>query len=108
MFGCCSLTSQNTVEGWALFTRLKRSGQLHSEFNLLPRENYICEDSGLGEEDIVDTKLPRLMRLYLDYGAKICSQPAIDREFKTIDYLALFDFQDIPDKLMKVFKKDIA
>jgi len=108
MFGCCSLTSQDMFEGWALFTRLKRAGHLHPEIHVTPREGYACDNNSPGEEEIVDTQLPRLMRLYLDYGARICSDPAIDREFKTIDYLALFDLNDIPEKMMKVFKKDLA
>lgn len=35
------------------------------------------------------------MRAYLSFGAKICSEPAIDREFKTIDFLAIFDFESL-------------
>jgi putative hemolysin len=52
--------------------------------------------------------IPRLIRLYLDYGARMCSEPALDRDFKTIDFLALFDLQDLPPKLMKMFKKDLT
>jgi putative hemolysin len=108
MFGCCSLTSQDPEEGWALYTRLIRSGNVLPIVNLSPRPDYICEMVECSEEIVAGSEMPRLMRLYLDYGATICSQPALDRAFKTIDYLALFDLQDIPPKLMKVFKKDIA
>lgn len=107
MFGCCSLNSQDMMEGWALYTRLQRAGNLHPDIYVKSREGYTCEKNSPGEEEIVDMQLPRLMRLYLDYGAMICSEPAIDREFKTIDYLALFDLRDIPEKMMKVFKKDL-
>lgn len=108
MFGCCSLNSQNLTEGWALYTRLLRTGNLHPDFLLPARPAYDCEEIQVDEEAIAGTEFPRLMLLYLDYGAKICSEPAIDRDFKTIDFLALFDLEDIPPKLMKVFKKDIA
>lgn len=108
MFGCCSLNSQDLTEGWALFTRLKRAGNLHPDFLLPARPDYDCEEMQVDEEAVAGTEFPRLMMLYLDYGAKICSEPAIDRDFKTIDFLALFDLQDIPPKLLKVFKKDIA
>ncbi|MDA3873331.1 MAG: GNAT family N-acetyltransferase [Kiritimatiellae bacterium] len=108
MFGCCSLASQDPVEGWALFTRLQRAGNVLPDFNLDARPDYVCEQMEFGEENIAGSEMPRLMRLYIDYGANICSQPALDRAFKTIDYIALFDLHDIPPKLMKVFKKDIA
>ena len=42
-----------------------------------------------------DVKLPKLFSLYLRYGAKVCGAPAIDRIFKTIDYLVLFDREDL-------------
>ena len=37
---------------------------------------------------------PKLLRAYLGVGAKICSAPAIDREFGTIDFLTILDCQN--------------
>jgi putative hemolysin len=42
---------------------------------------------------------PRLFRAYLDVSARLCGPPAIDREFKTIDFLTLIDLQHVPDRL---------
>ena len=106
-FGCCSLTSQDPIEGWALYTRLKRAGHLLPDMSIPVREAFICESEELTEFQIADVMIPRLMRLYLDYGALICSEPAIDREFKTIDFLALFDLNHLPPKLRKIFQKDL-
>jgi putative hemolysin len=39
---------------------------------------------------------PRLLRAYLNIGAKVCAAPAMDREFKTIDFLTLMDLQNLP------------
>jgi len=36
---------------------------------------------------------PKLLRAYLSIGAKICGPPAVDREFKTIDFLTLLDLE---------------
>ena len=35
--------------------------------------------------------IPRLFRTYLRFGVKVCGPPAIDRQFKTIDYFVIFD-----------------
>ena len=43
-------------------------------------------------------EIPRLMRIYFLYGAKICSPPAIDRLFKTIDFITLIDIQEMDAK----------
>ena len=90
-----------------MFKRLKRSGTLHPNYLLTAREAYVCEKVEISEEMLLDTEMPRLMRLYIDYGTRICSEPAIDREFKTIDYLVLFDVKHIPGKLLKIFKGDV-
>jgi len=44
-------------------------------------------------------KTPRLLRTYLELAAKICGPPAIDREFRTIDFLTLLDLEEIPARL---------
>jgi putative hemolysin len=107
-FGCCSLTSQNPVDGWALHTRLRRADHLSPRFSIQAREAYQCPACEPTEIDIADVVMPRLMRLYLDYGAVMCSEPALDRDFKTIDFLAFFDRSQLPPKLLKVFQKDLA
>ena len=48
--------------------------------------------------------MPRLMRAYLSVGAKICSPPALDRAFKTIDYLAFFDLDVLTPRAMSYFQ----
>ncbi|HBF35140.1 TPA: hypothetical protein DDW35_11325, partial [Candidatus Sumerlaeota bacterium] len=36
-------------------------------------------------------KLPKLFSAYMRLGAQVISEPAIDREFKTIDFLIMLD-----------------
>ena len=45
----------------------------------------------------------RLFRAYLDISARVCGPPAIDREFKTIDFLTLVDLQALPDRVRRRF-----
>jgi putative hemolysin len=108
LFGCCSITSQNPADGWAMFERLKRAEYLHPEHLLTPREGYICEEKPFDEEIVLEVEMPRLMRLYIDYGTLISSEPAIDREFKTIDFLVLFDNHHFPEKMAKIFKGAVS
>jgi len=46
---------------------------------------------------------PKLLRAYLALGAKICGTPAIDREFKTIDFLTIVDLANLPDRVRSRF-----
>ncbi len=93
LFGCCSLTSQVEQEGVDTYSYLRRKNHLHPDIWVSPITSHIC--AAKGSPDPVDVKLPRLMKTYLSLGAKICSGPAIDRDFKTIDFLALFDFDSL-------------
>jgi len=43
--------------------------------------------------------VPHLLRL----GAKVCSEPAIDRAFKTIDFLVLFDLFEMDRQMQQMF-----
>jgi putative hemolysin len=37
------------------------------------------------------------------HGARIGGPPAIDREFKTIDFLTLFDVDAMPERMRRLF-----
>ena len=88
LFGCCSLTSQDPHEGTRVYLRLERENGLDPDIKIVPLDSHACL---VTDPDPGPDHMPRLMRTYLSLGARICSEPAIDRDFGTIDYLALFD-----------------
>jgi len=100
LFGCCSLTSQDRCEGSRVFEYLKANSHLHEEFRVSPEAGLECVGSATpGESKLpwpaesrsFEVVLPKLFKIYLRFGAKVCGPPAIDREFKTIDFLVIFD-----------------
>ena len=105
LFGCCSLTSQNPAEGIRAEKLLRNENHFHPKFYVLPHEKYICQPESLtgdaGEKDAFE--LPKLFRTYLRFGAKVCSPPALDLEFKTIDFFVLFDFAAMDEKYRQMF-----
>lgn len=108
VFGCCSLPSQDCAEGMRAMNQLVCDGYLHETLRAAPREDYICytEDflsEVLNEEGKENLKLPQLFEIYLRIGAKICGEPAIDRQFKTIDFLVIVDVKNMHRKYFKMF-----
>ena len=101
LFGCCSLTSQDPAEGQRAFAHLRRSGHLHGEYWTDCRPEYTCSAAPILSQE--KYKLPRLFRTYLKYGAKVCSPPAIDRMFKTIDYLVMLDMTSLDRRTLALF-----
>ncbi len=102
LFGCCSLTSQEPAEGNHLEEQLKKSGHQHSTLFVPVKQGFECRNS---DSDVwpVTVKVPRLFGTYLGLGAKVCSPAAIDRRFKTIDFLVMFDVHDLDSRTRKLF-----
>lgn len=92
LFGCCSISSQLAEDAWAVHAKLQGEGRLHPSWVVAPLPSHQCDPPGA---PLAKMRPPRLMRTYLSLGATICSFPAIDREFKTIDFLAIFDFESL-------------
>jgi putative hemolysin len=100
LFGCCSLTTQDPAVGAAAARRLERFR--HPSIWVPTRPGHECEappgaGRGLGAE------LPALFRTYLRYGARVVSPPAIDRDFKTIDFLVLLDVESLDEMSRRRF-----
>ena len=89
LIGCSSLTSQDPAHGRALYARFETEGHLAPvDFRTVPLPGFGLEDV----EPLAECPPPpKLLRAYLGVGARICSTPAIDREFGTIDFLTMID-----------------
>lgn len=104
LFGCCSITSQNPVEGLAYFKHLQENDFMHTEHFITVQKEYLCK-KGTQQDFNEKIKLPQLFRLYLDIGCKVCSPPALDKQFKTIDFLILLDLETISEQTKALFLK---
>jgi putative hemolysin len=103
-FGCSSLTSQDPAEGVRLYRQLVAGGMVRGDFTVPPLPAWRCEAPAAdAEEGAPPVELPALFGTYLRYGAKVCSPPAIDREFKTIDFLVLVDSHELSPRTRKLF-----
>ncbi len=102
-FGCCSLTSQDAQEGMRVLNHLQRAGHLHPTINVPPRPGFECSREGYFVVDGQEVVLPRLFQTYLRFGAQVCGAPAIDRQFKTIDFFVLFDAQEMSARTRQLF-----
>jgi putative hemolysin len=93
LFGCCSLNSQDPLAGGQLYEWLNQAGHIHSELYVAPRPGSKCIFYKTVQPPSYRS-LPSPFQTYLKRGAKICGMPAIDREFRTIDFFTLFDLEE--------------
>ena len=104
LFGCSSLTSQDEATGWRAYAQLRADGKLTPGIHVAPRPAYRCAGATLGDAQRGERfELPRLFRTYLRYGARVCSPPAIDRAFQTIDFLILLDLEGLEPRMRRLF-----
>jgi putative hemolysin len=89
LIGCSSITSQDTAVGAAAYRRLS-AHLVPQAWRTQPLPAYACP---LQPEAAQPPRIPRLLSAYLAFGAGICGPPAIDREFRTIDFLTWLDVE---------------
>ncbi len=94
LFGCCSMNSQDPLVGGQLFDWLYRSGHVHAELRVIPRPGSKCISYKTSNASSFRI-LPSSLHTYLKLGAKVCGMPAIDREFRTIDFFTILDLDEI-------------
>ncbi len=92
LLGCSSLTSQCPAEGWGLYEQLTEKFLAPSHLRTHPIGPYIMPRPTVLAEAV---KTPKLFAAYLSVGAWIAGPPALDADFKTIDFLTILDLNNM-------------
>lgn len=116
MFGCTSIKTTDKFESAMIYTWLRDQGHMTEEFSILPTKKFrfahfqACVDeideagAKYNKEKIGET-IPTLVHSYIRAGAKICGQPALDREFACIDFLTLLKVEDMSAKFARKYTR---
>jgi putative hemolysin len=100
LVGCSSLTSQDEAAGLAVYRTLAASHLAETRWQTRPHPELRCSPL---RGNAIAPPVPKLMRAYLTFGARICGDPAIDREFSTIDFLTWLDLRTMPMRALQRF-----
>ena len=100
LIGCSSLTSQEPAAGASAYSELCRKNLADTPWRTMPLPSHECPLETVTEDK---TTIPKLLRAYLTVGAKICGPPALDRHFKTIDFLTLLDIETLSPQTRERF-----
>jgi putative hemolysin len=103
LFGCCSLAGTDTETAREAWRVLHARQALHDRVIVRPRaEARALPDDGrmrpLTTAESLGAALTPLFDAYLALGAKVCSAPAVDRDFGTTDFLVLLDVEELDDR----------
>lgn len=113
LLGCVSLTTTDPVIGYAVREYLRKQGDVFTkvvkataqpDFKLPmpPAEEIDAYINGDRKAELRQW-IPPLLKGYLRLGAKFGEEPVLDKEFGAIDFLVLFDFDDMDNKYARHF-----
>lgn len=91
LIGCSSLSTVDATVGAAAWRTLG-AHLAPQALRTRPTEAFACP---LDAAAPTTPKIPRLLAIYLALGAVVCGPPAIDREFRTVDFLTLADLRRV-------------
>ena len=93
LIGCSSVPSEDPATGWAMYHRLAPF-LVAPHLRTQPAEGYRLP-APPSDTAVPEIEVPKLLKTYLAVGARICSEPAWDRAFGTIDFLTLQDMHEL-------------
>ncbi len=94
LFGCASVPTLDLDTLTALAASLRERGHLHPSLRVEAAPEFAPPVAAPAPRDASPPEIPSLMRSYFSLGARVCSGPALDREFGTADYFVVFDTAD--------------
>lgn len=105
MLGCVSLNGTDPVLGWAIHTYIAQKYSICDEFPVKPRPGFRLGKPPeakirqvLADEPALRKQIPPLFKGYIRLGGRICGDPALDRDFGTIDFFILVDIDRVPER----------
>lgn len=110
MLGCVSLNETDPGIGWALHTYISKKYSVCDDFSVSPRPGFKLDHPGedviakvLADETALCKRIPPIFKGYLRLGGLICGEPALDRDFGTIDFFILVDIEKVPARYKQHF-----
>jgi putative hemolysin len=103
IFGCSSVKTTSKKEATELLAELEFENRLDLSWNIQPLPHFSFPPEGernndetdLGSPPIQPPSLPPLFRSYLKAGAKVAGPPALDLDFKCIDFMTILKLSDL-------------
>ena len=108
LFGCSSIMTTDLTETCIVHKYLRDTCYADESLRVHPTEKYRMpgiEDcdrivaAGEHPEGAAKKLIPSLLDFYIKAGAKICGEPALDRDFKCVDFFTVLDMEHLTASL---------
>lgn len=110
LFGLSSLGTVCLEKIIALHRYFSEQSLINNEYNIKPKDEYKIPHfdqaylaSPVPLQKIDSQAIPPLLKSYINAGARICSQPVIDRDFGCSDWLTILNLRNLNERYEKKF-----
>ena len=113
LFGCASIKTTDLRESAFIYAYLRKQGNLDKDYGVVPTKNYIMPglaelanelEPTLDQDAAITDLIPPLFQSYLKMGVRVCGEPALDRDFRCIDFLTLLKMDELNPLFLRRYK----
>lgn len=91
MFGLGSVQTMNATELLNLQGEFLKQGVVSDQFYFSATQKYKLKNLESSPIESAPVEIPSLLNSYFRAGARVCSEPAIDKKFRCADFLMILD-----------------
>ncbi len=99
LFGCSSLKITEASQAKSVMNYLEEKEQLDDRFGIVPIGKFNMDLKNVEQAQMDDSEIkgliPPLLRSYFTAGSKVFGEPALDLDFKCIDFLTILDMDHL-------------
>ena len=99
LFGCSSIKIEKACESKSILNYFHEEGNGSDEFQIRPIGKFNMNMDQVQASDLeaseVKTLIPPLLRSYFSAGSKVYGHPALDKEFKCVDFLTILNCDEL-------------
>lgn len=99
LFGLSSVRTVDHIAIAKVHRHFENQGIIHTAYGIEPVSKYRIENFASTLDTVDDAAnegqglVPSLLKTYIRAGAKVCSQPVVDRDFNCADWLTVLDMR---------------
>ena len=108
LFGCSSVDTLSATESANLIGAFRGKKHWVDEFEIRPIEEFQFDEDLVETEEAATCEVPSLLKSYFLAGAKVHGQPAIDRDFRCVDFLTILNVAKLNPLFQRRYFKTAA
>lgn len=104
LFGCSSVKTESYRSSQNINEALKRENKWDDQWKITPKSEFQFSEADKHSTQLDSIEIPSLLKSYLNAGARVCGEPAYDRDFHCLDYLTVLKLDELKATFERRYK----